>query len=122
LNIALKSVKYLLVVFCCVFWSTSNAQVITIKDSLTRLPIENVFLFSGEVSALSNAKGKIDLSEFRASDSIVFQHPSYLRTALLKSDLSMGEQTVSLKESILKLDGLVIVAKRFEHEKKEVPN
>ncbi len=100
------------------------AQNIKIVDHATGLPVSDVALFNKkrEKSVISDQNGNADLGIFSETDSIFFQHPSFKRIVMLKSDLKQSGYSIGLEKEIRMLDEFVIAVNKWEHDKKEVPN
>ncbi len=60
--------------------SSLKAQQISVINASDWTPIEHVAVFnnSRESSAITDTLGRVDLSIFTHTDTVIFQHPSYL--------------------------------------------
>jgi len=100
------------------------AQTITVLDKKTNKPVENIAIFSFDQksTALTNANGRADISDFHVKDTLRFQHPSYEELNLTYSELQSIGFIVKMKGRVLPLDEVVISAYKWEQRKTEVPN
>jgi hemoglobin/transferrin/lactoferrin receptor protein len=100
-----------------------TAQIITIKEKNTLLPLEKAAIFdkTKQISTTTNAKGKADISAFEGIDSIYIRFIGYKTE--IKSYTQLKEKgEIFLTEDLISLDALVVSASRTEQQKKEVPN
>ncbi|WP_421918704.1 TonB-dependent receptor plug domain-containing protein [Marinifilum sp.] len=97
------------------------AQNITIVDSKTKKPIENVYLFDSHHSTLTNKDGKADISYFSGKGFIYFQHPSYLNLKLSHAKLKLLHYKIELVSDIFSIQEVVVSANKWEQNIKEVP-
>jgi hemoglobin/transferrin/lactoferrin receptor protein len=95
-----------------------EAQQIRIISSSDHSSIEHVAVFnsSKERAAITDTLGMIDLSIFPASDTIIFQHPSYMTVRLNKYQLA-GLQTLELDRKNILIDEYVISASKSRENK-----
>lgn len=114
--------RRLIVALGCIMPFLLSAQTIVVEDVSSGEAISGVYIFSGNVSVLTNNNGEADISSFGNGDVLVFQHPAYKRFGTTKDSIvNQLNNVVQLEESILKLDEYVVSANRFEQEKREVP-
>jgi len=101
-----------------------SSQVITILDQQTGKSVENVLLYNKAktATAISDINGKVDITIFKQSKSIIFRHPSYLTLELDYADILLKHKNVKLNERLIDLDEIVVSANSWEVNKKEVPN
>jgi hemoglobin/transferrin/lactoferrin receptor protein len=100
----------------------TKAQVITVKDNVTRQPVTHAVLNSGTVTAKSNAKGQINTTNLTGNDQLTISSPGYRSEVLDYSKLQEMKYTVYLQESNISLDAVVISASRWQQTKRQVPN
>lgn len=99
-----------------------NAQQIIVIDASDRDPIEHVAVFnnSRERSSMTDTLGMLDLSIFGPSDTLVFQHPSYLTL-----HLNMGKlremSFVGMERKKVMIDEFVISASKYRESKLIIP-
>ncbi len=99
-----------------------NAQIITILNESTKEPVENIALYnsSRNYSTLSDANGNANITNFGESDSIFFQHPSYILRVFLKEDL-LKIKKIYLRRRVILIDEFVISASKYLENKKDLP-
>lgn len=101
-----------------------TAQEVKVVDSENLHPIENVVIYNFDKSSstLSNHNGVADLSDFKNSDTIIFQHATYQEFIIGIRDLDKLANIVKLRKKSVKLTEVVISASKWEQKKEEVPN
>lgn len=99
-----------------------NAQQIIVIDASDRDPIEHVAVFnnSRERSSITDTLGMLDLSIFSPSDTLVFQHPSYLTQHLYMGKLK-EMSFVGLERKNVMIDEFVISASKYRESKLIIP-
>ncbi|MCK4749037.1 MAG: TonB-dependent receptor [Bacteroidales bacterium] len=99
-----------------------RGQVIQVVSSSDRTPIEHVAVFntSRERAAITDTLGWIDLSIFPFTDTIIFQHPSYI-TIRLARDQIRDRNTLSLDRKRILIDEYVISASKIRESKLIIP-
>lgn len=99
------------------------SQKIVIKNITTGEPVENVAVFNKDKSksTLSDENGILDLSIFEPSDTLIFQHTSYLRYDLSYQQ-AVAEKIVLLEKRIIILPEFVISASKFKEDQRDVAN
>lgn len=106
----------------CLVTVLGMAQTVKVVDRTNLQSIENVFIFSKDQSTLTNKDGEADISIFSKNDSLMFQHSSFKNYLISYKDLKDKGFKVTLDESIIDLNSVVVSANRWEQNKKEVPN
>ncbi len=96
-----------------------RVQVISYSD---RSPIEHVGVFntSMERAAITDSMGMIELSLFSFSDTIVFQHPSYITDQFTRDDIA-GFHFIVLHRKRILIDEYVISASKSRESKLIIP-
>lgn len=99
-----------------------EAQQVRVISASDRSPIEHVAVFnsSRERAAITDTLGLIDLSIFPLSDTIIFQHPSYLTKHIPKKQL-LQRRTVELARRNILIDEYVISASKYRESKLIIP-
>ncbi len=99
-----------------------EAQQIRVLGAADRSPIEHVAVFNStrERAAITDSLGMIDLSIFALSDTIVFQHPSYITAIFSKYQLE-GERSVVLHRKNILIEEYVISASKSRESKLIIP-
>jgi len=114
-------------IFVLIIFITLNrplfSQTIKIINSSTGLAIENVALYTiyKNKSITTNRKGEASLQKFESTDTIYFQHPSFIPAKYVKSDLEKIDYTVFLKHKVILMDEFVISASKSRENIKEIP-
>jgi len=100
------------------------AQNLLVLDDQTRLPVANVLIYNTTktASTLTNPEGEAKLSDFSASDTLIFQHPTYEMLKIPFRDILKNHGRILLKTSFIDLNEVIISANRWEEKKNEVPN
>lgn len=101
----------------------SQAQTITICDKSNLQPIENVMISDNnqKIFALSNIFGKVDISEFKNTNTLIIRHPSYVLLKI-KYDKTTPLGTIYLTETNIKISEVVISANKWEQNQLEIPS
>lgn len=102
----------------------ANAQTVTIRDYLTRDPLESVTLMSEnpQAFATTNTKGQTELAAFQDADSIIIRHVRYEELILSFHQLESMNFLVELKETNIALEEVTISSNRWEQVKIKTPN
>ena len=91
-----------------------NAQKVKVLERGTNFPIENVTIYNDVNNTIvyTNKKGVADLSEFKNSDIISFNHLSFIEFEILKRELGVIEFVVHLSKKAEQLDEIVLSASK----------
>ncbi len=112
-----------LVLFASVL--STNGQFVTVKDAVTRQPLEFVTVVSWEPKtySITDGKGRIDLSAFAGSDSIVFQEVAHQELFLTYDQaVSAEDGNIMMGRGDFDWGGITISAARWKQPKRDVPN
>lgn len=112
-------------VFClCFLVQQSFAQTLTIRDADTRHPIEMVTLYSSKpvVSAFTDAKGNVDLSQFVDADTIYFRLIGYKPVQKTLPEIQRMNYILLMNPTNFSLQEITISVSRWEQEKHDLPN
>lgn len=103
------------------FFITLSAQIITVKEQNTNMPISGVAVYNANKSksGVTDFDGKVDISAFTASEEIIFKHISHLEYKVLKNQITNG--TVLLEEDASKLDEVILSISKFGQKKRDIP-
>lgn len=95
----------------------TQAQIITVVSEQGKRPVENVVLFNKGVShyIMSNEAGEADISGFKATDTIYFQHPSFKISTLTVNELLKMDEVV-LEKRIIWMDEFVVSTNRYRED------
>lgn len=97
-------------IFFLLFAITSYAQKITIFDAETGKPIEMVTIYNEDKSksAVTDVKGKVDISNFTNEEYINFGHVTYANCSEQKKNLKLNKYSVYLSRESESLDEIVV--------------
>ena len=100
----------------------AEGQHIRVISSTDRSPIEHVGVFnnSRERAAITDSLGLIDLSIFPNSDTIIFQHSSFITAKYSRADIS-GQTFIVLHRKRILIDEYVISASKSRESKLIIP-
>lgn len=101
----------------------SYAQKINIRDQENYRPLEFVVLTCElpDVSALTNAMGKADISAFEDAEEIKIQLLGYETITKSYDELKEDSFDVFMKTTSISLDQIIVSATRWNQHKKDVP-
>lgn len=104
--------------------SISYAQTVTILDKQTEKPLPNVVLISEspEASTTTNAKGQADISIFKDAKNIKISHLGYKLQKLDYSQIQSSNFVISLEQSSLLLNEIVVAGTRWQQTSENVPS
>jgi hemoglobin/transferrin/lactoferrin receptor protein len=109
--------------YCLLVTQPLSSQVITIRDELTRETLEQVALFSvsSRVSAVTDARGTVEIAPFAGADSIRIEMIGYVRLMYSYDQLVKLAPVLYLKQVPFALDEVVVSATRWRQARNEVP-
>jgi len=112
----------LLSLFFFIF-SISSAQEITVLDKLNGEPIVNVAIYNKDksISAVTDASGKADISQFTDTEVIIFKSVSYVEIYRRKREILNNNNIVLLESIENQLDQVTLSVARFKLKKNEIP-
>lgn len=101
----------------------SRSQEITVVDRLTqeRIPGVKIFCKDGDQRVVANSEGRFRLEPFQGCDTLQITYPNYTTSEYAYADLR-NIVTVELEEVQLSMQGVVVLASRWEEDIREVPN
>ena len=99
------------------------SQTVFVFDRQTGQPLDRVNIHSSnpKASAVTNARGRTDMTSFRFADSITFSHIGYESAVFRFVELSNMNFRVGLQEKTISFGEIVISASRWEEEENEAP-
>lgn len=117
----MKHIFFLLLALC---FARAQAQLLTVVDHITRQPLPGVLVYANhpKQSGVTNARGQLDLSSFKAADTIHFKIMGYSPSFYSYAELEKSEFRVDLNESSVSLSEVTILSNRSEDNKLDVPN
>lgn len=118
----MKRLFFTIVTFCVL--SVASAQVITIQDAESRLPLENATLSSDALKVFlsTNAKGQCDISALNGAEKIEIRYFGYKTLTQSYAELTQANYLVSLSPSRIALDQVVISATRWNQNQRDIPS
>lgn len=112
----------LVLILCVIHWA-SKAQELTVRSQASHEPLELVTIFSLDkgTSAITDARGRADISHFAGADSIVIRFIGFETAIYRFEDLKEKDFTIFLKESLFSLDEVVVSAVGWDQFRRETP-
>ncbi|HMI02679.1 MAG TPA: TonB-dependent receptor [Pedobacter sp.] len=102
---------------------SARAQILTVKDKATQQPIAaSVKIGRSTQSIKTNADGQLNISKLNKTGSIFITGTGYREQMFTYNQLEEMNFIVSLSESNISLDAVVISGSRWRQSKREVPN
>lgn len=91
-----------------------NAQIVTIKDLETEVPLELVMLKNTETSRIitTNSRGQADITDYKDAEKIVIQLLGYKSILVSYVDLQEMQFKVNLKPQNLEIDEVIVSVTR----------
>ncbi len=115
-------IRILFIISALTFSSGLFGQWIKVLSSSDRSPIEHVAVFSSsrERSALTDSLGMIDLSIFKETDTLLFQHPSFNTRQYIRAGLD-GQDHVAMDRKRILIEEYVISASKSRESALVIP-
>lgn len=108
------------------FWALSfvSAQVITIQDGESKLPLENATLSSNNPKILltTNAKGQCEIAALAGAEKIEIRYFGYKTLATSFTELTQANYLIVLSPTRVSLDQVVISASRWNQNQRDIPS
>jgi hemoglobin/transferrin/lactoferrin receptor protein len=116
--------RQILLATLCLLSTTLKSQQVHIYDVDKLKPIPEVFVVDHNFnySITASQSGIVDVSGFKPTDTLIFQHPSYNRLVISYQNILKGNKTVYMTESAIDLNTVTVMANKREQLKSEVPN
>lgn len=99
----------------------AGAQTITVTDHTTQEALPGAWVSDGQDKVQTNAKGQVDAGLLKG-DSIIVTLAGYQTLRTDRAGLRASNHRLSLYETEIEIDGVVISASRWEENKLETPN
>ena len=114
--------RILFIINALVFASMANGQQLQVINSSDHSPIENVAVYNStrEKYNLTDSLGIIDLSIFPHSDTIIFQHPSFISRRFSMVEIA-GQNQIELKRERVLIEEYVISASKSRESSLIIP-
>ncbi len=105
------------------FAHSAMAQIVTIRDELSAKPLEFVILMSDTPKGIfvTDSKGQADISSLKGSQKISVQSIGYKPIEISYQEFVANDFQLSMEETLISLDELVISANRWEQDSREIP-
>lgn len=102
--------KQVITVFFLLVITSISSQNLTVIDAETGKPIQGVAVFNKNkiTSAISTIDGKVDISDFKKDDVLIFSHVAYAEFQEKKSILNKNNYQVYLSKQSEQLDEVVV--------------
>ena len=115
-----------LFITCIAFWAISfvSAQVITIQDAESKLPLENATLSSSNPKMLltTNAKGQCEIAALAGAEKIEIRYFGYKTQTKSFAELTQENYLLALSPTRVSLDQVVISASRWNQNQRDIPS
>ena len=105
-------------------WAPGYSQVVTVRDGQNDQPLDLVTFtsISPKVFALTNAEGQADISGFATAEKIEIRMIGYQTVVLGYTDLQKNNFRVTLNQTAINLDQVIVSATRWGQNEREVPS
>ncbi|MEM6720750.1 MAG: TonB-dependent receptor [Bacteroidota bacterium] len=119
----LSKIKGFVGIVAFIFSQVLFGQEIQVKDIVNDRNISNVNVYNADQSkgGITNARGKIDISQFSDDEKITFHHISYATIALTKQEIKENNNIVYLAKKTSELSQIVISVSKWQQDQKEIP-
>lgn len=100
-----------------------HSQIITIRDKENGQPLDLVTLSSNnpKVFTVTNAEGQAEISKFRGAEKIEIRLIGYQTSLVSYADLEKSNFTITLSQTAINLDQVVISGTRWKQDEREIP-
>lgn len=118
----MKRLFFTIIALCVL--SVVSAQVITIQDAESKLPLENATLSSDALKVFlsTNAKGQCEISALNGAEKIEIRYFGYKTLTKSYAELTQANYLISLSPSRIALDQIVISATRWNQNQRDIPS
>ena len=108
--------------FIILFSITVHAQKVKVLERGTNFPIENVTIYNdnNDIVVYTNKSGIADLTNYKNTDIISFNHLSYIEFEILKRELAVVEFVIYLNRKAEMLDEIVLSASKDEEKRSRI--
>ncbi|HHS13320.1 MAG TPA: TonB-dependent receptor [bacterium] len=103
---------------------TASAHILTVKDALSRQPLPLVSIYSQDstLSAVTDARGRADISVFKGQRIIHIELVGYQSVKTPFAGLESMNYVIYLEETPILMNEVVIAAARWRQLKREIPH
>lgn len=118
----MKRLLFTIITLCVL--SIASAQVISIQDAESKLPLENATLSSDALKVFlsTNAKGQCEISALNGAEKIEIRYFGYKTLTKSYAELTQANYLISLSPSRIALDQIVISATRWNQNQRDIPS
>ncbi len=96
-----------------------HAQTLTVRDFGTQHPLEGVTVQSEAAAAVTDARGRADISVMKGAAAVSIRYVGYQTLNLSYAQLEQQRFQVSLEEDRIALDAVVVSATRWRQSRRE---
>lgn len=116
--------KYILALSVLLFAITGYSQTLSITDKKTgeNIPGATVYSEKPKVSALTNAKGQVDISAFKGAEKMEIRMLGYKIFVGSYSELESSGFSIMLETANVSIDEVVISSSRWEQSSANIPS
>ncbi|MEM8894676.1 MAG: TonB-dependent receptor plug domain-containing protein, partial [Bacteroidota bacterium] len=117
-------IRLLITLILICFAGQLLAQNVTVIDKVDRHPLPYISIFAlPDPSAVfvTDAKGQVDISALINQEQIVFRLTGYKELNFSYQELETQDFKLSMEETLISLDEMVISANRWEQDSREIP-
>ena len=114
--------KFYWTIFIVLISYSVNAQKVKVLERSSNFPVENVTIYNDAKTHIvyTDKDGIADLSEFKDTDIISFNHLSYIEYEILKRELSVLEFVVHIIKKAEQLDEIVLSASKGQEKRSRI--
>ncbi len=114
--------RVLLGLLLFLFFSNSYAQVITVLDRESKIPLSNVAIYNKDKtkSTLTNFDGIADISGFSSDQILIFKHVSHFELHIKKSNIKLNNKVYLIPDEN-QLQEVVLSVSKFAQNKRDLP-
>ncbi|MBT29852.1 MAG: TonB-dependent receptor [Thalassobius sp.] len=112
-------------IFQCSLAFSQETKEIVILNNFDQEPVEGVVIRAKSqpsLIAVSNRKGQVNIERFNTGETLVITHVGFATKTIKLSEIIAGNGTLTLEESLISLEEVLLSANKFEQEKKYIPN
>ncbi|WP_111707006.1 TonB-dependent receptor plug domain-containing protein [Lutibacter citreus] len=114
--------RSILIILSVFFTTIVNSQQVKVLERGANFPVENVTIYndSNDTVLYTDKNGLADLSTFKNSDIISFNHLAYIEFEILKRELAVVDYVVYLTRKAEMLDEIVLSASKGEEKRSRI--
>lgn len=114
--------QLIFIIFFLLSFCYAHSQTIRVVNARSGQPVEGVLVISeNHLTSQTNQSGRVSLDEMDESETLLFQHSSFLKFSSSKEKIASRGNMVLLIEDPVRLDEVIISVNRWEQSKTEVP-